>query len=184
MSIDKDCLYYLVNYECLIEDLTKYNDRIIKKYRSENIDNELFYISCNLLSILLLKEIMCGNNKKYYVVPVEKSIFLNLDYVSRMNDIFVNNKRKSFLVLLISGRNYINYKKEIIDLKHNGYKIIINCDDENILGKVVQVMDVRDILLIDKKVEDSSEEYLKYVKTRNIEYILQDAQKKILKNHF
>lgn len=176
--------FFITNYTYVIDELTKYRSKIVKRALDDSIKNELRNISYNLLAMLIIKEILCQNEIKYYVVKVNIQDLYKNKNIDDLEKIFNNKEIKERLLLLIPYQDYMENQNVIGRLRNIGFNIMIDIGDTSDIGNLTREINPKDMTLIDQTINKNNQNYLNYLKEKKINILIESRDKKIMKNNF
>ena len=106
------------------------NYSINKVYNSPIIDEDVHFILYNMVSIIILKNVINNNYDEVYIVTFPLSIILKKDKLNRLINVINSDIIKNNLVINIKYTDYLN-NKDLIDLYiKEGIKFSLELDDK------------------------------------------------------
>ena len=183
-DLTKESKYYLVTYMYIIDELSRFRRRDVQKYYNRKFDESLFFISCNLLSVTILKEIICNNKGKRYVLRLEPTIYKNNKNIDKLELLFFNAKFKEYLSLLVNENDYISDINVINRFRNKGFDIIVNSKNSDDISSSIKKINENDTILISTEQNKKNQTYLEFMKEKGINILVENKSNRVMKNNF
>ena len=170
-KVSNNPLYYKVRFVYKLEDIEKYDKKLVEKYRSEYIDKYL-NICYELLLLLLLKENLMNRDIGTYLIPVTDTI------ISKDNGLKVFDipNFKEHIKLSISLLMYEENKKNINKMIEKGFKIIYRYSGTDI--KIFNDKSDMEVLCTKEFLTNNST-LIGKLKEKNIVFVEENSEKNI-----
>lgn len=125
----KNVYFTNINYAIAFPKIYS-NYSINKVYNSSIITEDMHFILYNMISVLLLKNVINNNFDEFYIVTFPLSIILKKDKLNRLINVLRSDIIKNNIVINIKYEDYLNNKDLIDSYIKEGFKFSLELDDK------------------------------------------------------
>ena len=125
----KNVYFTNINYDIAFPKIYS-NYSINKVYNSSIITEDMHFILYNMISVLLLKNVINNNFDEFYIVTFPLSIILKKDKLNRLINVLRSDIIKNNIVINIKYEDYLNNKDLIDSYIKEGFKFSLELDDK------------------------------------------------------
>lgn len=125
----KNVYFTNINYDIAFPKIYS-NYSINKVYNSSIITEDMHFILYNMISVLLLKNVINNNFDEFYIVTFPLSIILKKDKLNRLLNVLRSDIIKNNIVINIKYEDYLNNKDLIDSYIKEGFKFSLELDDK------------------------------------------------------
>lgn len=125
----KNVYFTNINYDIAFPKIYS-NYSINKVYNSSIITEDMHFILYNMISVLILKNVINNNFDEFYIVTFPLSIILKKDKLNRLINVLRSDIIKNNIVINIKYEDYLNNKDLIDSYIKEGFKFSLELDDK------------------------------------------------------
>ena len=125
----KNVYFTNINYDIVFPKIYS-NYSINKVYNSSIITEDMHFILYNMISVLLLKNVINNNFDEFYIVTFPLSIILKKDKLNRLINVLRSDIIKNNIVINIKYEDYLNNKDLMDSYIKEGFKFSLELDDK------------------------------------------------------
>ena len=125
----KNVYFTNINYDIAFPKIYS-NYSINKVYNSSIITEDMHFILYNMISVLILKNVINNNFDEFYIVTFPLSIILKKDKLNRLINVLRSDIIKNNIVINIKYEDYLNNKDLMDSYIKEGFKFSLELDDK------------------------------------------------------
>ena len=125
----KNVYFTNINYAIAFPKIYS-NYSINKVYNSSIITEDMHFILYNMISVLILKNVINNNFDEFYIVTFPLSIILKKDKLNRLINVLRSDIIKNNIVINIKYEDYLNNKDLMDSYIKEGFKFSLELDDK------------------------------------------------------
>ena len=125
----KNVYFTNINYDIAFPKIYS-NYSINKVYNSSIITEDMHFILYNMISVLILKNVINNNFDEFYIVTFPLSILLKKDKLNRLINVLRSDIIKNNIVINIKYEDYLNNKDLMDSYIKEGFKFSLELDDK------------------------------------------------------